>query len=325
MLVAGDIGGTKTDLAVYSNTSNIKSPIARKQFHSTDYGSLYAIVSEFLAEVRIPVSHGAFGVPGPVINGSVATTNLPWVLDEPSLAAALGLKSVHLINDLQAVAHAIPILEDGDVVSLNIGELVPHGPIGVVAPGTGLGESFLIWNGSRYVPQISEGGHVNFAPSDARQIRLLDYLLSRFEHVSVERVCSGIGIPNIYRYLRDVEHIYEPPEVARQIESALDQTKAIVDAGQDSPLCRTTVEMFASILGNEAGNLALKVLAAGGIYLSGGVAVNTLRALQQPGFMKAFTNKGRLSDLMRRIPVHMILTNAALTCAAVYAFEHLRD
>src|SRR5438128_3358133 len=325
MLVAGDIGGTKTDLAVYSNTSNIKSPIARKQFHSTDYGSLYAIVSEFLAEVRIPVSHGAFGVPGPVINGSAATTNLPWVLNEPSLAAALGLKSVHLINDLQAVAHAIPTLDRTDVVSLNIGEPVPHGPIGVIAPGTGLGESFLIWNGSGYVPQVSEGGHMNFAPSNERQIRLLEYLLSRFEHVSVERVCSGIGIPNIYRYLHDVEHIYEPPEVARQIESALDQTKAIVDAGQDSPLCRTTVEMFASILGNEAGNLALKVLAAGGIYLSGGVAVNTLRALQQPGFMKAFTNKGRLSDLMRRIPVHIILTNAALTGAAVYAFEHLRD
>jgi glucokinase len=170
MLVAGDIGGTKTDLAVYTNRSSLKSPVARRQFHTTDYGSLFAIVSEFLAEAKIPVRHGAFGVPGPGINGSVATTNLPWVLDEPSLAAALGLKLVHLINDLQAVAHAIPSLKDGDVVSLNIGERVPHGPVGVVAPGTGLGESFLIWNGSRYVPQISEGGHVNFAPSDAQLI-----------------------------------------------------------------------------------------------------------------------------------------------------------
>jgi len=179
------------------------------------------------------------------------------------------------------------------------------------------------------VPQISEGGHMNFAPSDKRQIRLLEYLLSRFEHVSVERVCSGIGIPNIYRYLRDEEHIYESPDVARQIESAQDQTKAIIDAGfdsgKDSPLCRETVETFASILWNEAGNLALKVMATGGIYLAGGVAVHTLRALQKTGCMNAFTSKGRLSDLMRRIPVHVIRTNAALTGAALYAFEHLRD
>ena len=329
MLVAGDVGGTKTDLAVYSGRSSLKSPVARKQFHSADYGSLHAIVAEFLAGVRIPVSHAVFGVPGPVINGSVATTNLPWVLDEPSLAAALGLKSVHLMNDLQAVAHAIPRLEDGDVVTLNIGEPVPYGPIGVIAPGTGLGESFLIWNGSGYVPQVSEGGHMNFAPSDERQIRLLEYLLSRFEHVSVERVCSGIGIPNIYRYLRDVEDIYESPDVAQQVESVQDPTKAIVDAafdaGRDTPRCRATIEMFVSILGSEAGNLALKVLATGGIYLAGGVAVHTLRALQEPSFMKAFTDKGRLADLMKRVPVHIIVTNAALSGAAVYAFEHLRD
>lgn len=326
MVVAGDIGGTKTDLAVYSDRSSLKSPTARKQFHSADFESLCAMVSEFLAEVKIPVSHGAFGVPGPVINGSVATTNLPWVLDEPSLAAALGLKSVHLINDLQAVADAIPTLENSDVVTLNGGEPVLHGPIGVVAPGTGLGESFSIWNGSRYVPQVSEGGHVNFAPSDEQQIRLLGYLLPRIEHVSVERVCSGMGIPNIYGYLRDVEHIYEPTDVAQQIESAQDSTKAIVDAGldagKDSPRCRAAVEMFASILGSETGNLALKVLATGGIYLAGGVALHTLKALQKPAFMKAFTNKGRLSDLMSRIPVHIILTNAALTGAAAYAFEH---
>jgi glucokinase len=192
-----------------------------------------------------------------------------------------------------------------------------------------LGESFSIWNGSRYAPQISEGGHMNFAPSDERQIRLLEYLLSRFEHVSVERVCSGIGIPNIYRYLRDVERIDESPDVAAQIESAKDPTKAIVDAafatGKDSSLCRATIEMFVSILGSEAGNLALKVLATGGIYLAGGVAVHTLRALQEPVFMKVFTNKGRLSDLMKRIPVHVIITNAALSGAAVYAFENLRD
>src|SRR5438093_10417956 len=241
MLLVGDIGGTKTDLAIYASGSNPNSPVARKQFHSADYASLQAMVTEFLGDVKMPVNRATFDVAGPVIDRRVVTTNLPWIMDEDSLATDLNLKSVHLMNDLEAVARAIPILRESDVVTLNIGKSVPQTAIGVVAPGTGLGESFLIWDGSYYVPRSSEGGHADFAPTERGQIRLLEYLLNRFGHVSVERVCSGIGIPNIYEYLRDVEHLPETPEVARLIALTKDPTKVIIDAAvhphTESPLC----------------------------------------------------------------------------------------
>jgi glucokinase len=327
MLLVGDIGGTKTDLAVYSSESDERSPLAHKQFHSADYLSLQAIVREFLAETSLTITQAAFDVAGPVINRRVATTNLPWIMDEDSLARELNLESVHLMNDLEAVARAIPILREGDVITINTGEPVAKAAIGVIAPGTGLGQSFLEWDGSYYVPRGSEGGHADFAPTERRQIRLLEYLLSRFDHVSVERVCSGIGIPNIYQYLRDIENITENPEIGRQIASSADPTKAIVEAAissqNQSPLCRATLEMFLSILGSEAGNLALKVLATGGIYLAGGVVQHTLTVLQEPIFMSAFTNKGRFSELMKSIPVHAIVTNVALMGAAHYGLGKL--
>jgi glucokinase len=326
MLLVGDVGGTKTDLAIYASGSDPNSPVARKQFHSADYPSLQALVAEFLAEVKTRVDRAAFDVPGPVINGSVVTTNLPWVMREDSLASDLNLKSVHLMNDLEAVARAIAILRTTDVVTLNPGVPIPKTAIGVIAPGTGLGQSFLAWDGSRYIPQSSEGGHADFAATGRSQIRLLEYLLERFGHVSVERVCSGIGIPNIYEFLRDVEQLHETPELARQIASANDPSRVIIDAAVDphtqSPLCRATIDLFVSILASEAGNLALKVLATGGIYLAGGIPVHMLHLLQEPAFMRAFTNKGRLSDLMKRIPVHVIVTNAALAGAATYALEN---
>ena len=329
MLLVGDIGGTKTDLAIYASGSNPNSPVARKQFQSADYASLQAVVTEFLAGVKMPVTQATFDVAGPVIEKSVVTTNLPWAMNEGSLATDLNLKSVHLMNDLEAVARSIPFLREGDVVTLNPGKPVPRSAIGVIAAGTGLGESFLYWDGSGYVPQASEGGHADFAPTQKRQIHLLEYMLARLDHVSVERVCSGIGIPHIYEYLRDVEHIYEAPEVTREIALAKDRTKAIVDAAVHSPneslLCRATIEIFVSILASEAGNLALKVLATGGIYLAGGIAVHTLSVLQEPAFMRAFANKGRFSELMKRIPVHVITTNAALVGAATYALEHWRS
>src|SRR5262245_49250548 len=203
MLLAGDIGGTKTDLAIFSIEGGPHEPLTQAEVHSADYPSLQALVSEFLKKVKTPVERACFDVAGPVINGRVQITNLPWVMDEASLARDLNFKSVRLMNDLEAVARAIPILRSSDVRTLNVGQPVPNGAIGVVAPGTGLGESFLTWDGSKYVTHSSEGGHADFAPTDERQIGLLKYMLKRLNHVSVEHVCSGIGIPNIYEYLRD--------------------------------------------------------------------------------------------------------------------------
>ena len=325
MLIAGDIGGTKTDLAIYSIEAGPHAPLAQAQFHSADYPSLQAIVSEFLAGVKAPVEHASFDVAGPVINGHVKTTNLPWTMDEISLAKDLNLISVRLMNDLEAVARAVPVLRAIDLVTLNEGQPVPKGPIAVIAPGTGLGESFLTWDGSQFVAHSSEGGHSDFAPTDERQIHLLEYLLRRFDHVGVERVCSGVGVPNIYEYLRDSEHIPERPEVAEWIASAKDHTKAIVEAANDpdhpSQLCRATVNLLVSILASEAGNLALKVLATGGVYIAGGVALHLLDALKEPQFLQTFARKGRFKNLMARIPVHVITARAALVGAASYGLD----
>jgi glucokinase len=327
MLIAGDIGGTKTDLAIYSSESGPHAPLAQTQVPSADYPSLQAMVAEFLAQVNMPVDIASFDVAGPVIDGRVKTTNLPWVLDERSLGRDLNLKAVHLMNDLEAVARAVPALRAGDFMRLNEGEPVLKGAIAIIAPGTGLGESFLTWNGSQYVAHSSEGGHADFAPTDQRQIHLLQYLLKRFDHVAIERVCSGIGIPNIYDYLSDEEKISERPDVARAIASAKDRTKVIVSAAVDpdnpSELCQATIEMFASILASEAGNLVLKVLATGGIYMAGGVALHVLGELQKPRFMEVFTRKGRFTDLMGRIPIHVITTRAALLGAATYGLDIL--
>jgi len=328
MLIAGDIGGTKTDLAIYSPESGPHVPLAETERHSADYPSLQAMVTEFLGQVKMSVDVASFDVAGPVINGHVKTTNLPWVMDESALAKDLNLKAAHLMNDLEAVARAVPALRAEDVVTINKGEPVENGPIGIIAPGTGLGESFLTWDVSQYIAHGSEGGHSDFAPTDERQIRLLAYLLPRLGHVGVERVCSGIGVPNIYEFLRDEEKIPERPEVAQLIASAKDHTKVIVEAALDpkhpSELCQETVTMLISILASEAGNLALKVLATGGVYIAGGVALHLLNTLQEPRFMQTFSRKGRFKDLMERIPIHVITTRAALVGAATFGLESLK-
>src|SRR5262245_34849571 len=325
MLLAGDVGGTKTDLAVFSNKVGPHAPLARAEVRSADYPSLQALAREFLAKAPMPVDRACFAVAGPVINGRAKTTNLPWVMDEVSLAKELNLSSVHLMNDLEAIAEAIPILRESDVRALNAGRPVPKGAIGVIAPGTGLGESFLTWDGSRYVAHSSEGGHADFAPTEERQIGLLRHMLKLFDHVSVEHVCSGIGIPHIYEYLRDVERVPEPPEVARLIASAKDPSAVIITTAVDphntSKLCAATIDMFVSILANEAANLALKVFATGGVYLAGGIPLHALSALQTPHFMESFKRKGRLSELMESIPIHVVVTRAALIGAAAYGLR----
>jgi glucokinase len=329
MLLAGDIGGTKTDLAIFSVEGGPHSPLTQTQAHSADYPSLQALVTEFLKRVKMPIERACFDVAGPVVDGRVKITNLPWVIDEASLAKDLNFKSVHLMNDLEAVARAIPLLRPGDVGTINAVQPVPKGAIGVVAPGTGLGESFLTWDGSKYVSHSSEGGHSDFAPRDERQIGLLRYMFEHFDHVSYEHVCSGIGIPYIYEYLRDIEHIPENPEIARLIAASKDHNAVIIDSAVNpqnpSKLCTATADTFASILASEAANLALKVLATGGIYLAGGIPPHMLKVLEGPGFMESFKRKGRFAELMAEIPVHVILTRAALVGAAAYGLESLKE
>jgi glucokinase len=232
---------------------------------------------------------------------------------------------VTVLNDLEALAHAVPLLGPADLHTLNSGTPVEGGTMAVLAAGTGLGEAFVTWHGGRAVPHPSEGGHAEFAPRSEREIGLLRYLLARFDHVSYERVCSGIGIPNIYDYLRDADVAPERLEVRERLKAAADRTPIIVAhalAGSDPcALCAATLETFVSILGGEAGNLALKMLATGGVFVGGGIPRRILPALERGGFMRAFLRKGRLAAVMARIPVHVILhPRAALLGAASVGF-----
>lgn len=325
-ILAGDIGGTKTDLVVFSPARGLPDPLAEATFASRDYSSLQALVREFLSGIEREVDRAGFGVAGPVVDGKAVITNLPWAMDEETLARELGLSSVRLFNDLEAVAAAVPRLGAGDLHPLHCGRASAQGTIAVIAPGTGLGEAYLVWDGTRYRAHPSEGGHAGFAPADAQQAGLLAYLRERFEHVSCERVCSGMGFPNIFAFLKESGGAEEPQWLTERLAAAEDPTPVIVAAALDETrpcrLCREALEMFVSILGAEAGNLALKVMATGGVYLGGGIPRRILPALQSGLFLKAFRGKGRMSDLLSEIPIHVILTpKAALLGAAVLAQE----
>jgi glucokinase len=329
MLLAGDIGGTKTDLALFAPDTGPRAPLRQAEFPSGHYPSLEAILRDFLAGVDEPITCAAFAVAGPVIAGRAHVTNLDWWVDLENLQRVLNLAAVTLMNDLQAIALAVPILTPDEIATLNEGTAQPQGAIAVIAPGTGMGEAFLVWNGTRYQAQASEGGHADFAPGSTTEIGLLQYLLQRHTHVSIERVCSGRGLPNIYDYLRDRDPAQETPEVARQLAEAADRTPLIVkyalDTAHPCPLCAATLDTFIAILGAEAGNLALKVLSTGGVYLAGGIPPRILPLLQNGRFMQAFLRKGRLSDLLAGMPVHVICSRAALLGVARYGLEVAGD
>ncbi|HLI06380.1 MAG TPA: glucokinase [Ktedonobacteraceae bacterium] len=326
MLLAGDIGGTKTNLAIFSPEQGAREPVAQKIFPSGQYPSLEAIVQEFLSTVDVAIEQASFGVAGPVVNGHATITNLPWMMDEKQLEEHLHITHVRLLNDLEAIAHAVPFLQPADLRTLNVGEPIEHGPLAVIAPGTGLGEAYLTWETSRYHPHTSEGGHTDFAPTNDQEIGLLRYLLTRYPHVSFERVCSGLGIPNLYTYLRDTGYAPEPAWLAERLTTADDLTPVIVNAALDvknpCELCVATLSMFISILGAQSGNLALTVLSTGGVYLGGGIPPRILPLLEKGKFMQAFTHKGRFAKLLSRMPVHVILhPEVALLGAAYHGFE----
>ena len=324
MLLAGDIGGTKTQLAVFSQEKGPREALAEKQYASSAYPNLESIVQAFTAEFQFPIERAMFGVAGPVVGGQASITNLPWLIRETRLRELLGIENVTLLNDLQSIAYAIPYLSPQDLHTLNHAEPVTHGPIAVIAPGTGLGEAYLTWDGSRYQAFASEGGHADFGPTDALELGLLRYMLQRFDHVSYEKVCSGLGIANLYGYLKDSGYAPEPPWLAAQLVEADDPTPVVVNAAlrhleQPCELAVETLRLFVSILGAEAGNLALKLMSTGGIYLGGGIPPRILPWLEHTYFMQAFLNKGRFSTVLIRFPVHVILhRNAALYGAICY-------
>jgi glucokinase len=322
MLMVGDIGGTKTELAVYSSITTLSVPVADAIFPSAQYQSLEEIVRSFQEQFDVPVDRACFGIAGPVEEGEVTTTNLPWVVKAASLKEELNLRSVLLLNDLEAQASAVPFLQAADLRVLNRGDAIKAAPLAVVAPGTGLGEAFLTWDGQHYIAHTSEGGHADFAPTNELQVGLLRYLQPRLDHVSYEWVCSGRGIPNVYAYLKDSGYAKESQEVAEQLARAKDHTPVIVEAAMDpaspDPLCVATIDLFVSILGAEAGNVALKILPRGGVYIGGGIPPRILPFLQKPLFLQAFMNKGRLAEILHPIPVYVILNRKIGLLGAAY-------
>jgi len=320
MILAGDIGGTKTALGLFTPGQSVKRPLLRRTFPSQHYDSLEAIIAEFLSETDETPAAASFAVAGPVQEGVANITNLPWIIEADNISRTFHIPTVHLLNDVQATAAAVPFLAEEDLAVLRPGEPNPTGVIAVIAPGTGLGEAFLTWDGEHYHAHPSEGGHASFAPNTGEEINLLTYLFKRYGHLSFERVGSGSGIPNLYEFLRDSGRYIEPDWLREALAEVKDRTPIIVHAALETQteICVATLDMFVSVLGNEAGNMALNLLATGGIYLGGGMPPRILPRLQQPDFLESIARKGRFKTLLDNIPVYVILDSESALHGAAY-------
>lgn len=321
MILSGDIGGTLTRLAFFEVADRRLRLVAKKIYPSREYTSLTDLVTRFVTEYGHSADYAAFGVPGPVREGHAKTTNLPWLVDATELARALRLPETGLINDLEASAHGLAALGANDFAILNEGLPDASGNAAVIAAGTGLGEAGLYWDGTRHHPFASEGGHADFAPRNNLEMELLRYLLTKYEHVSCERVLSGPGLHNIYLFLRDTGRGKESPQLAdamRRQDPPTVISQAALEGG--SGLCQEALDLFIALYGAEAGNLALKIMATGGVYLGGGIAPGIIQKLRGTRFMEAFTAKGRMKRLLESIPVRVIVNpDAPLLGAALYA------
>jgi len=331
MILAGDVGGTKVHLALYDFQNGKLHSIRDQKFPAHEFASLDAVVEQFLGSdqgERSKIAAACFGCPGPVRGGRLKLTNLPWVLDVHELQKSLDIEHIFLINDLEANGYGILELTPDKIYTLHAANKAAVGHRGLISAGTGLGEALLIWDGKHHRPIASEGGHCDFAPRTDREVALLQYLLRTLKgHVSYERVLSGPGITNIYTYLRDVEKLQEPQWLRDRLATE-DPNAVVGQCAQDgsSSICFEAMRTFSAIYGAEAGNIALKVLAMGGIYLGGGIAPKIIQTLENGDFIQAFLDKGRLSPLLQSIPVRIILDDTcALLGAAAYAEARAAD
>ena len=326
--LAGDLGGTKTLLALYAETDQGYALIREQRFASSDYDDFTGIIADFLRVSEQRPQMAAFGVAGPVAGGKARMTNLGWLIDQELLREQFQFAEVLLLNDLVAVAQAVSILSPEDLSVVNGGTVVPQGSMAVLAPGTGLGEAYLCWNGTGYATYPSEGGHADFAPTSEMEQALLSFLRAEHGHVSYELVCSGKGIPNIYRYLTQGAGMKVPAELQEALEAAADITPVLMGQalGKNGEVARLTLEIFFDILAAEAGNMAIKFLSTGGLYLGGGMLPRLLSAFDPKRFMERFVSKGRMAGLLAAIPVKIIMTErAGLNGVALTAFRAIQE
>jgi glucokinase len=321
MILAGDVGGTKVHLALYDFINGKLQYTRDERYPAKNYSGLIEIVKEFLGADKVTAA--CFGVPGPVRNGRLRLTNLPWTLDSHELSASLDVEHVFLINDLEANGYGVAELSADQIYTLSEGDPGQIGNRALIAAGTGLGEGILAWNGRIHVPYPSEGGHTDYGPRNEDEIDLLRFLQQKYNgRVSYERVISGMGMTNIYEFLREVRGMDEPKWLAERIAAAHDPNSVITEMALSakSEICEKAMDMFVSAYGAEAGNLALKVLSVGGLYVGGGIAPRILEKIKDGTFMKSFVDKGRLSQLLINMPVRIILeSRAALLGAAAFA------
>ena len=320
VILAGDVGGTKTYLAMYQPREHGFEPVEETRYATPDFPSLGALLKAFVEETGLPPARVVMGVPGPVRQLPVRAVNLPWLIDPDELRSALQIDQVHLLNDLEATAYGTQALHAKDVVVLNEGVEDGEGNVAVIAAGTGLGEGGLCWTGDRYMAIASEGGHATFAPSDDLQAELWVYLNQRFDHVSWERIVSGPGLASVYDFLRDSGRGAEPDAFAAELEQSEDRSGLISRAALEGrcALAAQALDLFVSLYGAEAGNLALKFMATGGVFVGGGIAPKIIERLEGSGFMEGFLNKGRMDEPLRAIPVKVILNDKAAVLGAAY-------
>ena len=313
MILAGDIGATKSHVALFAVEAERPKLLIEETYRSDEYSGLEEVLQEFLVAKADEIRDGSilaacFGVAGPVVGECSKTPNLPWTISAQVIRETVGFEKVKLINDLEANGYGIPQLGDDDLETLQEGSSRADGNGALISAGTGLGEAFLYRQGETFQPVASEGGHADFAPRNELEIELLRYLLERFQHVSYERVLSGLGLLNIYSFLRDTGYGEEPVWLRKRLEGqdpGVTISRAALSGKSD--LCVQALDLFVSIYGAEAGNLALKAKALGGLYVGGGIAPKIISKLREETFLKAFADKGRLSSLMKAIPVRVIL------------------
>ena len=323
MILAGDIGGTKTNLGLFETSNGALGLHAQQSYPSRGHVGLEVIVSQFLEDKDARITAACFGVAGPIVDEQVVTPNLPWIVSADTLARTLGLARVALINDLEATAHGIPALKADEFFTLNEGIVMP-GNAALVAAGTGMGVASLFWDGRRHQPSASEGGHIDFAPRNPLESDMLRYMLKKYSRVSVERIVSGPGLFNVYEFLRDSGYASESAELAARF-AAEDPSSVISKSALagECRLCVKALDMFVAIYGAFAGNVALVLKATGGVFIGGGIAPKILEKLKDGTFIGAFMDKGRMSSLVATVPVRVILNDkTALLGAARVAAEN---
>jgi glucokinase len=315
VILAGDIGGTKTNLGLFDVQQGKLKRVAEKRYPSREHKGLEEIVADFVRVTGAKPTAAGFGIAGPVVDNHVRTGNLPWVIDGATMAKQLGLERVRLMNDLEAAAFGISVMGPEDMETLHAGVSAPQAPRVVIAAGTGLGEAILFWDGTKHIPTATEGGHADFAPHTDQQVELWKFIKARSEFVSNELILSGRGFKTLHEFLNPA--VRHPGFDDSSVDPAPEITRMAL--AKECPVCVAALDLWVEIYGSEAGNLVVRSVARGGVYVAGGIAVKILRLLKNGCFAAAFQHKEKMTDFLAQVPIHVVLDEECPLKGAAYA------